>query len=67
MKKGEWLTGKEIIEKWGIEPFELLSWVRKGLVPYSPATMKSYLIDPDCRDGMTGFLEELRGGGGCKI
>lgn len=47
MKKEEWLTGKEIMDKWSIKPFELLNWVRKGLVPYSPASLESYKIDPD--------------------
>ncbi len=33
--KSRWLTGKELIERWGIADFELFDYLKKGHQPYS--------------------------------
>lgn len=49
MKIGEWLTGKELMEKWKIKPFELLMCIKEGhpilLQPYSPASLQTIEIE----------------------
>ncbi len=46
MRRGEWLTGKELMGRWKMQDFELLECVKYRLKPYSPTYKRPFEIPP---------------------
>lgn len=56
----KWISGQSIVERWGIEPFELFDHMKKGLQPYSGHGKR--IIDSETLPRKRRYtLEEMKG------
>lgn len=42
--RSKWDSGQDLMERWELEPYQLLECVKKGLPPHSPVTLKGFRI-----------------------